>query len=142
MADLLPYVLERNAQVARLAAEQRALPEPELPPAKGVAAVRVFLETFVPGGPDAGAAYRALARRAVTELARVLDCGPEQAEDQLYSMVNQLSQLRLQVPWFTERDGRGRRPWRSCCAMSDCASRWPARRHSCAGSGTGRPSSG
>ncbi|MFF7636923.1 hypothetical protein ACFZB9_27775 [Kitasatospora sp. NPDC008050] len=105
VADLLPYVLERNAQVARLAAEQRALPEPQLPPASGVAAVRAFLETFVPGGPDAGPAYRALARRAVTELGKVLGCGTEQAEDQIYSMVNQLSQLRLRAPWFTERDG-------------------------------------
>ncbi|WP_327065741.1 hypothetical protein [Kitasatospora sp. NBC_01302] len=105
VADLLPYVLERNVQIARLAAEQRTLPEPQLPPASGVAAVRAFLETFVPGGPDAGAAYRALARRAVAELAKVLECDSEQAEDQLYSMVNQLSQLRLKVPWFTERDG-------------------------------------
>ncbi|GAB2721242.1 hypothetical protein GCM10010442_48170 [Kitasatospora kifunensis] len=103
--DLLPYVLERNAQLTRLAAERGSPPEPALAPASGVAAVRAFLETFVPGGPDAGAAYRALARRAVAELAKVLDCGTEQAEDQVYSMVTQLSQLRLRVPWFTEQDG-------------------------------------
>ncbi|MDH6114228.1 hypothetical protein P3T36_000629 [Kitasatospora sp. MAP12-15] len=102
---LLPYVERRNELFERITTERRVRPEPVLAPASGVAAVRAFLETFVPGGPDAGTAYRALSRRAVTELAAVLGCGSERAEYLVYSMVNQISQLRSQVPWFTERDG-------------------------------------
>ncbi|MCX4745169.1 hypothetical protein OG455_06485 [Kitasatospora sp. NBC_01287] len=103
--DLLPYVTARGELFARIGAERRAVPEPVLPPASGVAAVRAFLETFLPGGPDAGAAYRALGRRAVAELDQVLGRGPRQAEYLVSSMVNQLSQLRVQLPWFTEEDG-------------------------------------
>ncbi|WP_329570301.1 hypothetical protein [Kitasatospora sp. NBC_01266] len=105
VGDLLPYVTARQELFARITAELRALPEPVLAPATGVAAVRAFLETFVPGGPDAGAAYRALGRRAATELGKVLGCGPQQAEELVYSMANQLSHLRIHLPWFTEEDG-------------------------------------
>jgi hypothetical protein len=103
--DLLPYVGERSRLVQTSATAPWALPEPLVAPAGGIAAVRAFLETFVPGGPDAGPAYRALGRRAVAELDRVLACGPERAEYLVTSMVNQLAQLRRHVSWFTEPDG-------------------------------------
>ncbi|WP_035840930.1 hypothetical protein [Kitasatospora azatica] len=103
--DLRPYVGERSRLVQRLAAEPRALPAPVLAPASGIAALRAFVETFLPDAPDAGPAYGALGRRAVAELDRVLGCGPERAEYLVSSMVNQITQLRAQVPWFSEPDG-------------------------------------
>ncbi|MGF1432233.1 hypothetical protein [Kitasatospora sp. LaBMicrA B282] len=105
VADLTPYVAERNAFLEQVAAEQQAWLEPELAHATGVAAVRAYLETYVPGGPEAGAARQALSRRAVTELDAVLGCGPERSEYLVYSMVNQLTHLRERVPWYTEEHG-------------------------------------
>lgn len=96
---LLPYVAER-----------RARPE--------VAAVRALLETFVPGGPDAGEAYRPLWRRAVAELDAVLDCGPERAE---YLGCGSTS------PGSPSGTDRARRRWRSCYGTWGSASRWTAR---------------
>ncbi|MFE0460597.1 hypothetical protein ACFW1A_15260 [Kitasatospora sp. NPDC058965] len=103
--DLLPYLGDRSRLVRLATAAPWAGPEPRLPPAGGIAAVRAFLETFLPGAPDAGPAYRALGRRAVVELDRVLGCGPERAERLIASLVGQLAELRRHVPWFTEPDG-------------------------------------
>ncbi|PYC76710.1 hypothetical protein C7C46_21200 [Streptomyces tateyamensis] len=103
--DLRPYLGGQSRLVRLATAEPWARPEPELAPAHGIAAVRAFLETFLPGAPDAGPAYRALGRRAVTELDRALGCGVERAERLIASLVGQLAELRRQVPWFTEPDG-------------------------------------
>ncbi|MGC0315105.1 hypothetical protein QBC98_003584 [Kitasatospora acidiphila] len=105
VGDLLPYVVERDRLLAQLCSARSALPEPELAPAHGIAAVRVFLESFVPGGPDAAGSYGALGRRAVTELEGVLRCGPVRAKYLVYSMVNQITELRQSVPWFSAPDG-------------------------------------
>jgi hypothetical protein len=105
IGDLLPYVAERNAFMARLAAGASAPPEPQPAPAHGIAAVRAFLETFVPGGPEAAGAAGALGRRAVAELDGVLGCGPSRARYLVFSMVNQITQMRQSLPWFSAPDG-------------------------------------
>ncbi len=105
VGDLRPYVAERHALFERKLADRQARPEPVLAPARGIAAVRALLETFVPGGPAAGERHQALWRRAVAELNAVRGCGPERAEYLVTSMVNQLGHLRSKVGWYTERDG-------------------------------------
>ncbi|MCC9305648.1 hypothetical protein LN042_00700 [Kitasatospora sp. RB6PN24] len=105
VGDLLPYVVERDRLLAQLCASRSALPEPELAPAHGIAAVRAFLETFVPGGPDAAESYGALGRRAVAELDGVLRCGPARATYLVYSLVNQITELRRSMPWFSAPHG-------------------------------------
>jgi hypothetical protein len=101
--DLLPYLARRNELMAQLAARQA--PEPALAPARGITAVRAFLETFVAVGPEVAGPSGALGRRAVAELDRVLGCGPARSDYLVFSMVNQIIQLRRSLPWFSTPDG-------------------------------------
>ncbi|GAA1222676.1 hypothetical protein GCM10009665_11110 [Kitasatospora nipponensis] len=101
VVDLQPFVVARNELIERHRAARAAEPEPELAPACGIAAVRALLETALPGGSRDGRTTHRLWQRAVRELDGVLGCGPERADYLVTSLVNQLNQLNLAVPWYT-----------------------------------------
>jgi hypothetical protein len=117
VADLAPYLQARSERLARLAEHHRQQPAPVLEPAEGVAAYRVLAEAELASHArhlralDAGrelrqragegAARHALWQRAAREQARISGVGERQADEIVTLVVNHLTTLQEQAPWFT-----------------------------------------
>jgi hypothetical protein len=115
--DLEPYLRGRSEMLGQLAERHRQRPPPVLEPAEGVAAYRALAEAAL--GSQAGllAALRAgrvprhragegatmgaLWQRAVREQERISGIGARQADQIVTLVVNHLTQLHEQAPWFT-----------------------------------------
>jgi hypothetical protein len=117
VADLGPYLQARNEQLGRLSEYHRQQPAPVLEPAEGVAAYRALAEAALASQArlaDAlragreprqrageGPAWHALWQRAVREQARISGIGERQADETVTLVVNHLTKLQEQAPWFT-----------------------------------------
>jgi hypothetical protein len=117
VADLGPYLQARNEWLGRLGEYHRQQPAPVLEPAEGVAAYRALAEAAL--ASDArlrhalgagreprqrageGAAWHALWQRAAREHARISGMGERQADEIVTLVVNHLTKLQEQAPWFT-----------------------------------------
>jgi hypothetical protein len=117
VADLAPYLRARNERLGRLSEHHRRQPPPVLEPAEGVAAYRALAEAELAsharlvqalqagreprqragGGP----ARHALWQRAVREQARISGIGERQANEIVTLVINHLTRLHEQAPWFT-----------------------------------------
>ena len=117
VADLAPYLQARNEQLGRLAEHHRQQPPPALEPAEGVAAYRALAEVALASHvrllralragrsprhrAGEGATMHALWQRAATEQARISGIGERQADEIVTLVVNHLTELQEQAPWFT-----------------------------------------
>ena len=117
VADLAPYLQARNEWLGRLGEFHRQQPAPSLEPAEGVAAYRALAEAEL--ASDArlaralragreprqrageGAARHALWQRAIREQARISGIGERQANEIVTLVVNHLTKLQEEAPWFT-----------------------------------------
>jgi hypothetical protein len=117
VTDLGPYLLARSERLGRLGEYHRQQPAPVLEPADGVAAYRALAEAELASGARLGRALRAgrlprqragegairhaLWQRAVREQARISGVGERQADEIVTLVVNHLTRLHEQAPWFT-----------------------------------------
>ena len=117
VADLAPYLQARNERLGRLSEHHRRQPPPVLEPAEGVAAYRALAEAelasharlvqALQAGREPrqrageGAARHALWQRAVREQARISGIGERQADEIVTLVINHLTRLHEQAPWFT-----------------------------------------
>jgi hypothetical protein len=117
VADLAPYLQARNDRLAQLSEHHRQRPAPILAPAAGVAAYRALAEAALASGArlvqrlqagreprqlaGEGASWRALWQRAASEQARLSGIGERQADEIVTLVVNHLTRLQEQAPWFT-----------------------------------------
>jgi hypothetical protein len=119
VADLEPYLRGRGEMLGRLAERHRQQPPPVPEPAEGVAAYRALAEAAL--GSQArllaalragreprhrageGATMHALWQRAVREQARISGIDARQADEIVTLVINHLTHLQEQAPWFTAR---------------------------------------
>lgn len=117
VADLGPYLQARNERLGRLREYHRQQPAPVLEPAEGVAAYRALAEAALASQArlvqalqagreprqraGEGAAWHALWQRAVREQARISGIGERPADEIVTLLVNHLTKLQEQAPWFT-----------------------------------------
>jgi hypothetical protein len=117
VADLEPYLRGRNEMLGQLAEHYRRRPRPALEPAAGVAAYRALAEAALRSHErdrvalragrvpryraGEGAAMSALWQRAVREQERISGAGARQADEIVTRVVNHLTHLQEQAPWFT-----------------------------------------
>jgi hypothetical protein len=117
VADLAPYLQARNDRLGQLSVHRRQQPAPILQPAAGVAAYRALAEAALASGArivhalqagreprqlaGEGATWQALWQRAVREQARISGIGERQADEIVTLVVNHLTKLQEQAPWFT-----------------------------------------
>ncbi len=117
VADLEPYLRGRGEMLGRLDEHHRQQPPPVLAPAEGVAACRALAEAALGSQarllaalragreprhrPGAGATMHALWQRAVREQARISGIDAGQADEIVTLVVNHLTHLHEQAPWFT-----------------------------------------
>jgi len=117
VADLGPYLRGRGEMLGRLAERHRQRPPPVLVPAEGVAAYRALAEAALGsqarraealrGGREPrrqagdGATMHALWQGAVREQARMSGVGARRADEIVTLVVNHLTHLQDQAPWFT-----------------------------------------
>lgn len=115
--DLGPYLRGRSEMLGRLAEQHRRQPPPVLEPAEGVAAYRALAEAALAAQARLlqalragrsprhragdGATMHALWQRAVREQARISGIGQREADEIVTLVVNQLTHLHEQAPWFT-----------------------------------------
>jgi hypothetical protein len=115
--DLEPYLRGRSEMIGQAVERHRNEPPPVLEPAEGMAVYRALIDAsldqharllralradrtprFRTGeGPKMGALWQ----RAVRELSDRADIGGHAADDIITSVVNQLTNLDEQAPWFT-----------------------------------------
>lgn len=116
VADLAPYLQARNDRIAHLSEHHRQRPAPILAPAAGVAAYRALAEAALASAArlvyaleagreprqlaSEGATWRALWQRATREQARISGIGERQADEIVTLVVNHLTMLQEQAPWF------------------------------------------
>jgi hypothetical protein len=117
VADLAPYLQGRSDLLGQLAEHYRQQPPPVLQPAEGVAAYRALAEAALASQArllealragrsprhraGEGATMHALWQRAVNEQARISGIGEGQADEIVTLVVNHLTHLQEQGPWFT-----------------------------------------
>jgi hypothetical protein len=117
VADLGPYQQARNQWLGRLGEYHRQQPAPILEPAEGVAAYRALAEAALASNErlvqslradreprqraGEGAARHALWQRAVREQARISGIGEREANEIVTLVVNHLTNLQQEAPWFT-----------------------------------------
>jgi hypothetical protein len=115
--DLEPYLRGRSEMIGQAVERSRNEPPPMLEPAEGMAAYRALVEASLdrharllaalragrtPRFPTGEAAKAgALWRRAARELSDRAGIGKHAADDIIASVVNQLTSLGEQAPWFT-----------------------------------------
>ncbi len=117
VADVEPYLRGRSEMLGRLADRYRQRPPPVLEPAEGVAAYRALAEAALGSQARAvaarrarrvprhrvgeGATMHALWQRAVREQARISGIGAGRAGEIVTLVVNHLTHLEEEAPWFT-----------------------------------------
>jgi len=117
--DLAPYLRGRGEMLGQLTEHHRRQPPPVLAPAEGLAAYHALaevalgsqaqlVETLRAGRlpryrADAGATYHALWQRAVREQARLSGTDERQADEVVTRVINHVTHLQEQAPWFTAR---------------------------------------
>jgi hypothetical protein len=117
VADLEPYLRGRSEMLGQLAEHRRRRPPPVLEPAEGIAAYRALAEAALESQArnvaalragrelrhraDEGAAMSALWQRAVSEQVRISGVDARQADEIVTRVVNHLTHLQEQAPWFT-----------------------------------------
>ncbi len=117
VADLEPYLRGRSEMLGRLAERHRQQPPPALEPAEGVAAYRALAEAELESHSrliaalragreprhraGEGATRHALWQRAVHEQTRISGIDARQAGESVTLVVNHLTHLQEQAPWFT-----------------------------------------
>ncbi len=117
VADLAPYLQARNEMLGRLAEFHRQQAAPILAQADGVAAYRALAETTLASHArhvqalqagreprhlaGEGATWHALWQRAVREQVRISNIGDRQANEIVTLVINHLTELQEEVPWFT-----------------------------------------
>ena len=115
--DLEPYLRGRSEMIGQAAERRRNQPPPVLEPAEGMAAYRALVDASLVRHARLLAALRAnrkprfttaeaanvgaLWRRAARELSDQLGLGQHAADAIITSVVNQLTSLDDQAPWFT-----------------------------------------
>jgi hypothetical protein len=117
VADLAPYMQARSERLGRLAEHHRQQAPPALAPAEGVAAFRALADAELASHArllqalDAGRSPRqragegatrhALWQRAAREQARISGIAERQADEIVTLVVNHLTRLQGEAPWFT-----------------------------------------
>jgi hypothetical protein len=117
VADLAPHLQARNERLGQLAEHHRRQPAPILEPAEGVAAYRALADAALASHArlvqalrtgreprhraGEGGAWHALWQRAVREQARISGIGERQADEIVTLVVNHLTKLQEEAPWFT-----------------------------------------
>ncbi|HEY6277646.1 MAG TPA: hypothetical protein VIX86_15080 [Streptosporangiaceae bacterium] len=117
VADLEPYLRGRNEMLGQLAERHRQQPPPVLEPAEGVAAYRALAEAALESQSrdvaalhagraprhraGEGAVMHALWQRAVREQGGISGIDAYQADEIVTRVVNHLTHLQEQAPWFT-----------------------------------------
>jgi hypothetical protein len=115
--DLEPYLRGRSEMIGQMVEHHRNQPPPVLEPAEGIAAYRALVDASLDRHARLLAALRAhrtprftteeaakvgaLWRRAARELSDQTGIGKRAADDIITSVVNQLTRLDEQAPWFT-----------------------------------------
>jgi hypothetical protein len=119
VADLAPFLRARGEMLGQLAERHRRQPPPVLAPAEGLAAYHALAEVALGSQAqlaetlragrlpryraDAGPTYRALWQRAVREQARLSGTDERQADEIVTRVINHVTHLQEQAPWFTAR---------------------------------------
>lgn len=117
VAGLRPYLRERSRVLGALAERHRQAPPPVLEPRAGVAAYRALADTALESQArnaaargagrvrrhraGEGAVMHALWQRAVREQQRISGIGARQADEIVTLVINHLTHLEEQAPWFT-----------------------------------------
>jgi hypothetical protein len=117
VTDLAPYLRRRGEMIGQLSERRRRQAPPVLPPASGVAAYWALAEAVLEDAARQEQAFRAgrsprhravdgairyaLWQRAVREQARISGIGERAANEIGTLVVNHLTHLQLQFPWFT-----------------------------------------